>query len=264
MKQKLAFIYELFYFCETIDSYFTSYTCRSNSAKIEHMESMRVQKFISEQGIASRRKAEEFINSGQVSINGHKARLGDKVNPATDIVKVYGKTIKPSGEKIYIALNKPKGYVVSKSDPQHRKTVFQLLPDELRTKVWNVGRLDYDTEGLLLLTNDGDLTQELSHPKYEHDKEYEVTVDLSPTDMQLDKLRNGVEIATGTTYPAKLKIRSNKIFITIHEGKKRQVRRMFSAVGLTVKNLKRVRLNKLKLPDISPGQYALVTKDEII
>jgi 23S rRNA pseudouridine2605 synthase len=228
------------------------------------MEPIRVQKFLSEQGIASRRKAEEFIRSGQVSINGHKAKLGDKINPEKDIVKVYGKAIKPSTEKIYIALYKPKGYVVSKRDPQHRKTVFQLLPEDLRTKVWNVGRLDYDTEGLLLMTNDGELTQTLSHPKYEHDKEYEVTTNIPASETQLDKLRNGVDIATGTTYPAKLKIRNNKIYLTIHEGKKRQVRRMFSAVGLEVKNLKRVRINKLTLPDIPAGKYATVNKEDII
>src|ERR1700690_772666 len=107
----------------------------------------RVQKYLSSAGVASRRKAEEFIKSGQVLINGKKAKLGDKVDPAVDVVKVYGKLIKPAQEKIYIALNKPKGVVVSKSDPKHRKTVFDLLPDDLRGKVWNIGRLDYDTEG---------------------------------------------------------------------------------------------------------------------
>ncbi len=228
------------------------------------MTDIRVQKFLSEHGVASRRKAEEFIKSGQVSINGHKAKLGDKVDPEKDIVKVYGKLVKSDGEKIYIALNKPKGYVVSKSDPRHRKTIFQLLPEDIRTKVWNVGRLDYDTEGLLILTNDGDLTQQLAHPKYEHDKEYEVATNVSPTEAQLDKLRQGVNIATGVTYPAALKTRSGKIFITIHEGKKRQVRRMFTAVGLEVKNLKRVRINQLKLPDIAPGQYIIVKKADII
>jgi 23S rRNA pseudouridine2605 synthase len=228
------------------------------------MAQVRVQKFLSEQGIASRRRAEEFVRSGQVSINGHKAKLGDKLDPEKDTVKVYGKLIKPDSTKIYIALNKPKGYVVSKRDPQHRKTVFQLLPEDIRTKVWNVGRLDYDTEGLLILTNDGELTQELSHPKYEHDKEYEVMVNEAASDSQLEKLRDGVEIATGLTYPAKLKTRGDKIFITIHEGKKRQVRRMFSAVGLEVKNLKRIRINNLKLPDIPPGQYVTVSKKDII
>ena len=157
----------------------------------------RVQKFLSTAGVVSRRKAEEFIVSGQVFINGKKAKLGDKVDSAIDIVKVYGKIVKPVEKFIYLAVNKPKGVVVSKSDPRHRKTVFELLPEALRTKVWNVGRLDFDTEGLIILTNDGTLTQELSHPKYEHEKEYEVTTQEPCTDSQLDHLRQGVEIATG-------------------------------------------------------------------
>ena len=142
----------------------------------------RVQKFISSSGAASRRKAEEYIKSGQVFINGRKARLGDKVDPQKDTVKVYGRVIRPVEQKLYIALNKPKGYVVSKTDPKGRKTAFSLLPDDLRTKLWNVGRLDYDTEGLLIFTNDGDLTQKLAHPKYEHDKEYEVNTQEEPID----------------------------------------------------------------------------------
>src|SRR6185436_2791227 len=159
----------------------------------------RVQKFISSAGIASRRKAEEFIKSGQVFINGKKAKLGDKVEPQKDVVKVYGKIVKPAEEKIYIALNKPKGMVVSKSDPKGKKTVFDLLPEELKNKVWNVGRLDFDTEGLLILTNDGELTQELAHPSFEHEKEYEVSTQEEPTESQLEHLRTGVEISTGVT-----------------------------------------------------------------
>ncbi len=151
----------------------------------------RVQKFISSAGVASRRKAEEFIKSGQVLINGKKAKLGDKIDPLTDVVKVYGKLIKPAEKKIYLIINKPKGMVVSKSDPRHRKTVFDLLPDDIRGKVWNVGRLDYDTEGLLIMTNDGDLTQALAHPSFEHDKEYEVATQENPDESQLDKLREG-------------------------------------------------------------------------
>jgi len=225
----------------------------------------RVQKFISSAGAASRRKAEEFIKSGQVLINGKKARLGDKVDPQVDVVKVYGKVIKQSEKLIYIMLNKPKGYVVSKSDPQARKTVFELLPEDIRGKVWNVGRLDADTEGLLILTNDGDLTQELSHPKYEHEKEYEVTTQELPTESQLEHLRTGVEISTGLTYPAQVKQRDGKVRIIIHEGKKRQVRRMFTTVGLTVTNLKRIRINKLLLPKEMPaGQFKLVTKEDIL
>jgi len=225
----------------------------------------RVQKIISEAGIASRRKAEEFIKSGQVLINGKKAKLGDKADPKTDVVKVYGKVVKPAEEKIYLILNKPKGYVVSKSDPLNRKTVFSLLPPEYQNKLWNVGRLDFNTEGLLILTNDGTLTQELSHPKYEHEKEYEVVVQEEVKDNQLEHLREGVDLPTGTTYPAKVKTKNGKIYITIHEGKKRQVRRMFEAVGLTVKNLKRIRIGGLKLPEsLTPGNFQLVQKSEIL
>jgi 23S rRNA pseudouridine2605 synthase len=225
----------------------------------------RVQKFLSEQGIASRRKAEEFIKSGQVSINGHRAKLGDKIDPEKDEVKVYGKLVSTKGHrKIYIALNKPKGVVVSKRDPQGRKTVFSLLPEELRTKVHNVGRLDYDTEGLMILTNDGDLTQQLAHPKYEHDKEYEVITDADPKPQQLEKLRDGVELPTGLTSPAAIRQRHGKVYIIIHEGKKRQVRRMFNAVGLGVVNLKRVRINKLKLEDIPIGGYIEIKKSDIL
>lgn len=225
----------------------------------------RVQKFLSNHGVSSRRKAEEFIKSGQVSINGHKARLGDKVDPEKDEVKVYGKRISNVLEKVYIALNKPKGYVVSKRDPNGRKTVFSLLPKELQAKVWNVGRLDYDTEGLLIMTNDGELTQELAHPKYEHEKEYQVTTSLSPVKEQLKELAAGVEIATGLTRPAIVKSHGNTVNIIIHEGKKRQVRRMFDAVGLDVKNLKRVRVNDYRLPEnLTPGNYKLVKREDIL
>ena len=248
----------------------------------------RVQKFLSSAGTSSRRKAEEFIKSGQVFINGKKAKLGDKVDPKKDVIKVYGKIIKPIDEKIYIALNKPAGFVVSKKDPKGRKTVFSLLPEELRGKVWNVGRLDSDTEGLLILTNDGELTQELSHPKFEHEKEYEVATNEEPTDRQLEKLRTGVQIATGLTYPAEVTIKHHrrdesrnphpspspggrgkddgpKVRLIIHEGKKRQIRRMFAALNIEIKKLKRVRVNKLVLPKgLAVGQYQLVKKEEIL
>lgn len=224
----------------------------------------RVQKFLSGSGVASRRKAEEFIRAGQVSINGRRARLGDKVDPAKDRVTVYGKPVQPANEKIYLALNKPKGYVVSRKDPRHRKTAFELLPEDLRTKVWNVGRLDFDSEGLLIFTNDGELTQALAHPKYEHDKEYEVATQEAPSENQLEKLRQGVEIATGPTWPAKVKAKNGKIYITLHEGKKRQIRRMFAAVGLSVQSLKRIRISRLKLGELKSGLFKAINKNDIL
>ncbi len=233
----------------------------------------RVQKFLSEAGIASRRKAEEFIKSGQVSINGRRAKLGDKADPSKDEIKVYGKIVNSPGstkiKKIYIALNKPAGYVVSKRDPRGRKTVFSLLPEDLRSKVHNVGRLDFDTEGLLLLTNDGDLTQKLAHPKYEHDKEYEVITNAPAKPVQLERLRDGIELPTGMTSPAQIRQRNGKIYITVHEGKKRQVRRMFNAVGLGVHNLKRMRIGKLELGKaplgkLAPGEFLEIKKTDII
>jgi 23S rRNA pseudouridine2605 synthase len=225
----------------------------------------RVQKFLSAAGVASRRQAEQFIRSGQVQINGKKAGLGDKVDPKKDVVKVYGKIIKPKSANLYIILNKPKGYVVSRRDPEGRKTVYQLLPEQFQRQVWNVGRLDYDTEGLLVMTNDGDLTQQLAHPSFEHDKEYEVVTREAPSDRQLDTLRTGVELPTGTTYPAKVRTRNGNVYITIHEGKKRQIRRMFETVGLSVKNLKRIRIGSLELPkDLAPGQYREVAREAII
>lgn len=227
--------------------------------------SERVQKFLSSAGASSRRKAEEFIRSKQVTINGRVAKLGDKVDPEKDTVKVYGKVIKPRPEPIYLMLNKPTGVVTSKRDPRGRKTVFGLLPEDLRAKVWNVGRLDYDTEGLLLLTNDGELTQELSHPRFEHEKEYEVTTAEEPTEAQLSELRGGVELVTGFTHPAKVKLKGGRVFVTIHEGKKRQVRRMFAAVGLTVSHLRRVRIGKLTLPkDLAAGAFRQIQRSDIM
>jgi 23S rRNA pseudouridine2605 synthase len=225
----------------------------------------RLQKFLSHTGVASRRKAEELIQSGQVFINDAPAQLGDKLDPEKDIVRINGKIVQASSENIYLILNKPKGTVVSKGDPWGRHTVFDLLPRSLQNKVWAIGRLDFDTEGLLILTNDGELTQELAHPKYEHEKEYEVQIKEIPTEQQLNSLRQGVKIPTGITHPALVKKQDNKILLTIHEGKKRQIRLMIKAVGLTLLNLKRIRINKLKLPhDLKIGSFREIKKENII
>jgi len=229
------------------------------------MPEKRLQKFLSNAGIASRRRAETLISAGKVKVNGKAAKLGDKVDPSRDRVEVSGKNIKPEQTLYYLAVYKPKGYISSRFDPKGRKSVYELVPRELRDKVWSVGRLDFYTEGLMLFTNDGDLTQELSHPSYEHEKEYEVLVNKEFTQAQLDRLRGGVEIGEGfMTSPAKIKVKDDRIFLTIHEGKKHQIRRMFEKVGLKVRNLKRVRMNKLELGDLPLGKYKAVGKSDII
>jgi 23S rRNA pseudouridine2605 synthase len=225
----------------------------------------RLQKFLSNAGIASRRGSEVLIEKGLVRINGNVAKLGDKVDPAKDQVTYDGKLVRPETEMFYIAVNKPKGYISSRFDPEERRSVYRLLPRELQSKVWSVGRLDFFTEGLILFTNDGELTQQLAHPKFEHDKEYEVELSKEPEESALDKLRVGVVIGENDlTQPAKIKVRNGKVYMTIHEGKKRQIRRMFDKIGYKVKNLKRIRINKLELGDIPSGKYKFVQKEEII
>lgn len=226
----------------------------------------RLQKILSLAGLASRRNAETFIERGLVTVNGRKASLGDKADPDTDRIMFRGKQVKVSEEKLYLAMNKPKGYMVSRHDPYGRKNAFQLLPVELQKKLWNVGRLDYETEGLILFTNDGLLTQKLAHPSFEHDKEYEVTLANSASTEQMQKLREGVKLRNGfVTSPAKVRQSGNKLYITIHEGKKHQIRRMIKSVSLELTNLKRIRIGKLKLSDtIQPGKYEFVKKESIL
>ncbi len=234
----------------------------------------RLQKFLSNAGVASRRRAEALIKKGFVKINGRIAAIGDKVNAEKDVVLYNGKRVAPVCELFYIALNKPRGYISSRRDPQKRRSVYDLLPQNLRDKVWSIGRLDFNTEGLIVFTNDGDLTQKVAHPKFEHDKEYEVVLSKPIGDAELNRLRRGVEIGESVlTSPAKLKVRTGRgaegqsgqyILMTIHEGKKRQIRRMFEAIGFKVKNLKRIRMNKLALGDLPPGKHKFVRKEDII
>ncbi len=223
----------------------------------------RLQKIISQAGIASRRHAEDLILAGKVKINGKvKMELGSKADPSKDRIEVAGKLIKIQ-KLIYLMLNKPKRYLTTRNDPKKRRTVYELLPPELKNLVWPIGRLDFNTEGLLLFTNDGDLTQELAHPSLEHEKEYEVILDKELSEGRIEKLRNGMELDGKMTAPAKLKINGTTVHITIHEGWNRQVRRMFSAFGYSIRNLKRVRVGKLKLGDLALGRYKLITRSEI-
>lgn len=224
----------------------------------------RLQKFLSSAGVASRRHAEELILAGKVKVNGHKVtQLGTKVDPAKDKVEVNGKKIKVNS-LIYLALNKPKRYMTTRFDPERRKMVYDLLPTDLRSKVWPVGRLDFHTEGLLLFTNDGELTQKLTHPSSEHEKEYEVILDKELSEGRIEKIRDGMFLDGKKTAPAKIKASGTTVNLTIHEGWKRQIRRMFSALGYTVRNLKRIRIGKLKLGDLESGEFRFINKTDVV
>ena len=224
----------------------------------------RLQKYISQAGIASRRHAEELIVAGKVKVNGKIIReLGTKVDPSRDRVEVNGKKILQQ-KLIYLILNKPKRYVTTRHDPRARRTVFDLLPLELRNVVWPVGRLDFNTEGLLIFTNDGELTQQLTHPSREHEREYEAVLDHELSSGRIEKLETGMMIDGKKTAPAKVRTQGTTVYITIHEGWNRQVRKMFSAFGYTVRSLKRIRIGKLKLNDLQLGQYKLIDKKELV
>ena len=224
----------------------------------------RLQKFLNRAGVASRRKAEKLISAGLVLVNGKKVKLGAKINSETDKVKVMGKVIKSSERFIYIAFNKPKESISSRKGQSGKKTVYDFLPKNLKNKIWTVGRLDFNTEGLLFFTNDGALTQQLTHPSLDHEKEYEVVVHKAPTKHQLSKLRQGVILGDYKTRPSDVLNENKKVWIILQEGKYRQVRRMFAKVGLEILRLKRVRMGSYKLPkDLKPGEHKFVTKNQI-
>lgn len=231
-------------------------------------ESEPLNKRLSSAGIASRRKAVEIIVEGRVEVNGATiTEPGFRVGPDDD-VRVDGRPAETS-RKFYLALNKPKGYLTTMDDPFGRRTVLALIP-KLSAPMKPVGRLDKDTEGLLLFTNDGLLAQRLTHPRYSIEKEYVVTVDGIPDAKKFDKLRNGIWIPGGKTSPAEIdgifadeKRNRCRFHITIHEGRKRQVREMCRAVGHEVKDLKRVRIGPLGLSGLPKGEVRMLSADEI-
>src|SRR5512135_1417179 len=228
----------------------------------------RIQKIISAAGIASRRAAEQLILDGRVRVNGKVVtELGAKADPSNDHIKVDGKLINPQQPLTYIMLNKPAGYVTTMSDPEGRPTVQDLLKG-IRIRVYPVGRLDYNTEGLLLLTNDGDFAHLITHPKHEFPKTYRAKVKGVLEDRQIDELEKGIYLDDGKTAPAKVKKLSKEeanswLEITIHEGRKRQVRRMFDRVGHSVIKLKRVRTGNLVLGDLPEGAFRYLTPVEV-
>jgi 23S rRNA pseudouridine2605 synthase len=231
---------------------------------------VRLQKLISQAGLASRRAAEKLIVEGRVTVNGETVReLGSKADPARDDVRIDGRRVKSAVRQRYILLYKPAGYVTTRSDPQRRRTVIDLLQG-VKEYVYPVGRLDYDTQGLLLLTNDGDLAARLTHPRHEVDRTYEARVAGIPDDAAVERLRSGIPLDGHRTRPADV-IVVNKgrrdhdgvVLITIREGRNRQVRRMLEAVGHPVKSLKRIGFGPLVLRGLRPGEWREVSPAEV-
>ena len=228
----------------------------------------RLHKILARAGIASRRSAEELIRQGRVSIDGKiVTEMGIQVDVERQAVAFDGKPVSNRQKKIYILLNKPKGYVTTLSDPQGRPIVTSLLKG-INTRLYPVGRLDLDTEGALLLTNDGELAQKIQHPSHEVNKTYVARVRGRPGREKLLQLEKGIEIEGRRTWPARVHIlacgiHDTKIQITIHEGKKRQVRRMFAAVGHRVLDLKRTAYGGLELGDLPLGKYRFLDDKEI-
>ncbi len=233
------------------------------------MEKVRLQKIIADSGYCSRRRAEQYIQNGEVKVNGRPCSIGDKADPRNDLITVNGEKIRADGVTLrYIKLYKPRGYVTTMSDEQGRKTVTDLL-DGIEERVYPIGRLDRTSEGLLFLTNDGSFANDIMHPTKHVAKTYRVTVAEKVNEEQINKLMAGVEIEPNVmTRPCIVNIlleeeeRTVLEFI-IKEGKNRQIRRMCEAVNLTVKRLRRTSIAGVKLGMLKPGEYADLTKEEM-
>lgn len=232
------------------------------------MEPIRLQKWLAHCGVGSRRHCETLIQQGRITVNGEPATLGIKVDPEHDTILVDGQPIKPPPQRVYLMLNKPRGYVTTLRDPHAPKTIIALLK-EVPVPVFPIGRLDADSEGLILFTNDGELTNRLLHPRYKVPKTYRVWVQGVPSAQALSTLQKGVALEEGITAPAKVRLlnafpKGGLLEITIQEGRKRQIRRMCQAVGHPVQRLVRVAFGPLRLPaDLAPGQWRWLTPEEI-
>ena len=225
-------------------------------------EPVRLQKLLARAGVASRRVVEDLIEQGRVTVNGEVATLGRKADPEVDAVEVDGVLVGVRPDTVWYLLNKPAGVVSTASDPQGRPTVVDLVPAEPR--VFPVGRLDADTEGLLLLTNDGEVTHRLTHPSHGVEKEYLAHVEGTVSRGALRALREGVELEDGRTSPAKAStVAPDVIRLVIHEGRNRQVRRMCDAVGHPVRRLVRVRIGPLTDDRLAPGEWRPLRQDEV-
>ena len=228
---------------------------------------IRLQKYLAECGVASRRKSEELISGGKVKVNGKTAVIGDKVDPKRDRVSVFGKKIKSVEKTVYIMLNKPRGYITTMKDEHDRKCVSELVKD-IGVRIYPVGRLDRESEGLLIMTNDGDFANSLTHPSKHIAKTYRVTIRPGITKQQLKSFSEGIEIDGKTTLPADIKVieeQENRtvVQVTIYEGRNRQIRKMFDFMGIEVARLKRVKVGSLKLGMLKQGDYRELTSEEV-
>ena len=228
---------------------------------------MRLNKFLSNSGVASRRKSDELISQEKVFVNGKVvSELGLQINEKKDKVMVEGKQIKLPSSFVYIKLNKPKGYACTAHDEKGRKTIYELIDTDER--LFSIGRLDYDTEGLILLTNDGDFANKVAHPKYAIEKEYRVTIEGQIKESELAVLRKGVVVDGERMPSAKVEFLSEddkftKLSVVIDEGQNRQIRRMFEAIGKSIRLLKRVRIGQVRLGGLKRGDYRDLTEDEL-
>ncbi|HEY5540592.1 MAG TPA: pseudouridine synthase [Coriobacteriia bacterium] len=234
----------------------------------ERVVSMRVQKFLARAGVASRRGSEDLMTAGRVKVNGAVVtELGVKVDPNTDVVSVDGKVVTLAEQPVYIALHKPTGVVTTMSDPQGRTTVADLVPSKEHPGLFPVGRLDYETTGLLLFTTDGELSHRILHPRWKVEKTYRVLVDGRVEEPELDRLREGVSLDDGLTAPARVtslrRGTTSYCEIAIREGRKRQVRRMFSAIGHPVIELHRVSFGPVAIGDLSKASWRYLTPQEV-
>lgn len=225
------------------------------------MSTTRINKYLSENGYCSRREADRLIEAGQVFVNGKRAKLGDKISE-NDEVRVLGRSKKITPKKIYILLNKPVGVIVT-TDRRKKDNVMDFI--DAQEYIFPVGRLDVGSEGLLILTNDGALANHLTHPRYEHEKEYVVEVDHQLDMKDVRRLQNGVKLDDGMTLPAKVRqMDSHRFAIVLREGRNRQIRRMCEALGYRVESLKRTRILTLKMPSTYPsGKWRELTEKEV-
>ena len=228
----------------------------------------RLQKMMAQAGVASRRRCEEMIAAGMVKVNGKiVTEPGTKVDPLEDRIEVGGERLSAAGRKVYLALYKPRGYVTTMHDEKGRKAVTDLVRS-VKERIYPVGRLDYDSEGLLLLTNDGDFTFLLTHPKHRVPKTYRVRVSGVPTKSALDGMTAGMELDDGPAAPAEVRLLGERegnalLEITIHEGRNRQIRRMCEKIGCPVLRLVREQFGEVKLQDMRPGQFRHLSRKEL-